>query len=175
MDSSSFLAFLSSRVSVRDFTPSSLPEPEIEAVLRSARTAPSAGNREAWDVVVVTDGEVREALAEAALSQPHVREAPCVLVVCANYVRSMSRYGERGILYAIQDATIACTYLMLAAHAGGLQSCWIGAFDEGEVKGILDLPEHLRPVAMLAVGRGKIPAERTGRMDLSEHVHRDRW
>jgi nitroreductase len=160
---------------VRDFAPSPLEEPEIEAILRSARTAPSAGNREAWDVVVVTDGEVREALAEAALSQPHVREAACIFVVCANYVRSMSRYGERGILYAIQDATIACTYMMLAAHAAGLRSCWTGAFDEEEVKEILDLPGHLRPVALLAVGRGRIPAERTGRMELSEHVHRDRW
>ncbi|MDD1662910.1 MAG: nitroreductase family protein, partial [Methanomicrobiales archaeon] len=128
-----------------------------------------------WDVVVVTDGEVREALAEAALSQPHIKDAPCVLVVCANYIRAMSRYGERGILYAIQDATIATTYMMLAAHAGGLHSCWTGAFDEEEVKEILDLPGHLRPVVMLAVGRGKIPAERTGRMDLSEHVHHDRW
>jgi len=175
MDSSRFLAFLSSRASVRDYTPSPLEEPEIEAILRSAGTSPSAGNLEAWDVVVVTDGEVREALAEAALSQPHVREAPCVFVVCANYIRSMSRYGERGILYAIQDATIACTYMMLAAHAAGLQSCWVGAFDEEEVKEILDLPQHLRPVALLTVGRGRIPAERTGRMDLSEHVHRDGW
>ena len=175
MDSSSHLAFLSSRASVRDFGPAPLEETEIEAILRSARTAPSAGNREAWDVVVVTDREVREALAEAALSQPHVREAPCVLAVCANYVRSMSRYGERGILYAIQDATIACTYMMLAAHAAGLQSCWTGAFDEEQVKEILYLPGHLRPVSLLAVGRGRIPAERTGRMGLSEHVHRDRW
>jgi nitroreductase len=175
MDSSKFLAFLSSRASVRDFTGTPLDEPEIDAILGSARTAPSAGNREAWDVVVVTDGEAREALAEAALSQPHIRDAPCVFVVCANYIRSMSRYGERGILYAIQDATIACTYMMLAAHAGGLQSCWTGAFDEEEVKEVLDLPSHLRPVAMLAVGRGKIPVDRTGRMDLSEHVHRDGW
>ena len=175
MDSSRFLGFLSSRASVRDFTPTPLEEPEIDGILESARTAPSAGNREAWDVVVVTDWEIREALAEAALSQPHVKEAPCILVVCANYIRSMSRYGERGILYAIQDATIACTFMMPAAHAAGLKSCWTGAFNEEEVKEILDLPGHLRPVVMLAVGRGKIPAERTGRMDLSEHVHRDSW
>ena len=175
MDSSRFLAFLSSRASVREFTPSPLEEPEIDAILRSARPAPSAGNREAWDVVVVTDGEIREGLAEAALSQPHVKEAPCVLAVCANYVRSMSRYGERGILYAIQDATIACTYMMLAAHAAGLMSCWTGAFNEEEVREILGLPTHIRPVALLAVGRRKLPAERTGRMELPEHVHRDRW
>ena len=175
MDSSEFLGFLSSRASVREFTPDPLSEEEIGAILRAAQTAPSAGNREAWDVVVVTDGELREALAGAALSQPHVKEAPCVLVICANYVRSMSRYGERGILYAIQDATIVCTYMMLAAHAAGLQSCWTGAFDEEEVKDVLDLPGHLRPVALLAVGRGRFPTDRTRRMELSEHVHRDGW
>jgi len=175
MDSSSFLSFLSSRASVREFTPDPLSGAEIEGILQAARTAPSAGNREAWDVVVVTDGELREALAAAALSQPHVKEAPCVFAVCANYIRSMSRYGERGILYALEDATIACTFMMLAAHAAGLQSCWTGAFDEEEVKEVLDLPGHLRPVALLAVGRGRVPAGRTGRMDLSEHVHRDGW
>ena len=175
MDSSEFLGFLSSRASVREFTPDPLSEEEIGAILRAAQTAPSAGNREAWDVVVVTDGELREALSEAALSQPHVREAPCILAICANYIRSMSRYGERGILYALEDATITCTYMMLAAHAAGLGSCWTGAFDEEEVKEVLDLPGHLRPVALLAVGRGRIPAERTGRMELSEHVHRNGW
>jgi nitroreductase len=175
MDSSSFLSFVASRASVRDFTPSPVEEAGIEAILQAARTAPSAGNREAWDVVVVTDGELREALAEAALSQPHVREAPCVLAVCANYIRSMSRYGERGIFYAIQDATIACTYMMLAAHAAGLGSCWTGAFDEEVVREVLDLPGHLRPVALLAIGRGRAPAGRTGRMDLADHVHRDGW
>ncbi|HVN65724.1 MAG TPA: nitroreductase family protein [Methanomicrobiales archaeon] len=175
MDSSSFLSFLSSRASVREFSPEPLPGDGIQAILEAARTAPSAGNREAWDVVVVTDGELREALAGAALSQPHVREAPCVLVVCANYIRSMSRYGERGILFALEDATIACTYMMLAAHAAGLGSCWTGAFDEDEVREVLDLPAHLRPVALLAVGRGRPPVERTGRMDLSEHVHRNGW
>jgi nitroreductase len=175
MDSSSFHSFLASRTSVREYAGDPLEKEQVEAILEAARTAPSAGNREAWDVVVVTDGELREALAGAALSQPHVQEAPCVFAVCANYVRSMSRYGERGILYAIQDATIACTYMMLAAHAAGLESCWTGAFDEEEVREVLDLPQHLRPVALLAVGRGRAPAVRTGRMELAEHVHRDGW
>lgn len=96
-------------------------------------------------------------------------------MVCANYVRSMSRYGERGILYAVQDATIACTYMMLAAHAKKLQSCWTGAFDEDAVREILDLPQHIRPIALLAVGRGRSPAALTERMEIGEHVHREIW
>jgi nitroreductase len=175
MDSSSFREFLRSRTSVREFTPDPVPEGQLQFLLSCASTAPSAGNLEAWDVVAVTDPEVREALSEAALSQPHVAQAPLVLVVCSNYVRSMSRYGERGILYGLEDATIACTYLMLAAHAAGLATCWTGAFDDEEVRTILNLPAHVRPVALLAVGHGRPGGERTGRMPPGDHLHQEEW
>jgi nitroreductase len=175
MDSSEFREFLRSRMSVREYATDPVPDDRIRWLLECASMAPSAGNREAWDVVAVTDPEVRLALSEAAFSQSHIAEAPLLLVVCANYVRSMSRYGERGILYALEDAAIACTYLMLAAHALGLHTCWTGAFDEDEVREILDVPAHVRPVALLPVGRGNPPAERTGRMPVEEHLHRERW
>jgi nitroreductase len=175
MDSSEFLEFLAGRSSVRDFSPDEISEREIVFLLDSASTAPSAGNLEAWDVVMVRDPERREALSEAALGQHHVRNAPVLFVVCANYVRSMSRYGERGILYAVQDATIAGTYLLLAAHALQLCSCWVGAFDEEETKNILGLPPHVRPVAIICIGRGKPPAELTGRMPVAEHLHTEEW
>lgn len=175
MDSSEFGAFVSTRSSVREFSGDALHEDEIAFLLDSTCTAPSAGNLEAWDIVLVRDPGVKENLSDAALGQSHVRDAPALFVLCANYVRSMSRYGERGILYAVQDATIACTYLMLAAHAIGLRSCWVGAFDEEEVKEILDLPVHVRPIAILCVGKGNLPAVLTGRMPVSEHFHAETW
>ncbi|MDI6718197.1 MAG: nitroreductase family protein [Methanomicrobiales archaeon] len=175
MDSSEFLAFLHSRSSVREFHPAELAPSQIDAILAAASRAPSAGNLEAWDVVVVTDAEIRGELSEAALSQPHIAEAPAVFVVCANYVRSMSRYGERGILYAVQDATIAAAFMMLAAHAENLGACWTGAFDEEEVRGILQLPRHIRPIVLLAVGRPRALPAKTPRMPLAEHVHREVW
>ncbi|MFA7198951.1 MAG: nitroreductase family protein [Methanoculleus sp.] len=175
MNSSEFLRFVKGRSSVREYSGEPLDPEEIEYILTSASTAPSAGNREAWDVVVVTDEDVRVELAPAAFEQVHVREAPAIFVVCANYVRSMSHYGERGILYAVEDATIACTYMMLAAHALTLHSCWTGAFNEEEVRELLGLPQHLRPIALLAVGRGTQPLEPMKRMPVEEHVHRETW
>jgi nitroreductase len=175
MDSSDFLGFCTGRSSVREYDDEPVTEGDIEYVLACAGTAPSAGNLEAWDVVVVRDHEIREALSEAAFSQEHIRQAPVVLVVCANYVRSMSRYGERGILYGLEDATIACTYMMLAAHARGLVTCWTGAFDDEAVRELLGLPQHARPVSLLAVGKGHAPAQHTDRMSVGEHVHRDTW
>jgi nitroreductase len=175
MGSSEFLAFLRTRSSVREFSPEILDPATVDEIVIAASSAPSAGNREGWDVVVVTDEEIRRELSEAALGQVHVAEAPVVFVVCANYVRSMSRYGERGILYAVQDATIACTYMMLAAHAHHLGSCWTGAFDEEEVRGVLGLPPHVRPIALLPVGNPRASPEKTGRMRIEEHIHLDAW
>lgn len=175
MDSSEFFGFLAHRSSVRKYTDEPLTDEEISFILDCAGTAPSAGNLEAWDVVVVSEEDTRLALAEAAYEQEHIEQASTIFVVCANYVRSMSRYGERGILYAVQDATIACTYMMLAAHARKIQSCWTGAFDEDAVREILDLPQHIRPVALLAAGRGNPPAVLTERMAIGEHVHRETW
>lgn len=175
MDSSEFLDFLATRSSVRDYTDDPVSDSEVLSMLDAAGTAPSAGNLEAWDVVVVRDREVREALAAAAYGQLHVEEAPVLFVVGANYVRSISRYGDRGILYALQDATIACTYMMLTAHALRLHTCWVGAIDEEEVKEVLALPAHVRPVAILCVGRGHPPGTLTGRMPIGGHVHQERW
>ncbi|TAJ44634.1 nitroreductase family protein [Methanofollis fontis] len=175
MDFSEFLSFLEARQSVREYIDGDLRDDEVDAILRAVSSAPSAGNREAWDVVLVRSEDQREALAEAAFDQEHISRAPMIFVVCANYVRSMSRYGERGILYALQDATIACTYMMLAAHALRLHACWTGAFDEDGVREVLDIPAHVRPVALLAVGRGVVPTARTDRMPVGEHVHRETW
>jgi len=175
MDYSDFTEFLSKRSSVREYEETPVSKGEIDYILSSASKAPSAGNLEAWDVVVVTETEQKLALTDAALGQEHVGQASILFVVCANYVRSMSKYGERGILYAVQDATIACTYMMLAAHARGLCSCWTGAFDEDEVREVLSLPAHIRPLAILAVGHGQPNLQRTRRMDTKEHVHLDVW
>lgn len=175
MDSSDFFGFCTSRSSVRTFDDDPLSEDDVGYILSCASTAPSAGNLESWDVVVVTDEETKRALAEAAFGQEHVERARVIFVVCSNYVRSMSRYGERGILYGLEDATIACTYMMLAAHAKKIRSCWTGAFDEDEVREILSLPQHIRPVCLLSVGKGHPPVQHTDRMGIGEHVHRETW
>lgn len=175
MDSSDLLPFLTTRSSVREYHTAPVSDEELGYLLRCASTAPSAGDLEAWDVVVVTERATRQALSTAALGQRHVAAAPLVLVVCANHTRSMTRYGGRGTLYAVQDATIACTYLMLAAHALGLHTCWTGAFDEGEVRRIVHLPDGILPIALLPIGHGNPPISRTPRMPVENHLHHERW
>jgi nitroreductase len=175
MDSSEFLIFLQDRASVREFRDFPLADDEIAYMLACARTAPTAGNLESWDLVLVTDPEQRASLAEAAHDQTQIVQAGAIFVVCSNYVRGMARFQERGILYALEDATIVCTYLMLAAHVLHLQSCWTGSFDDEDVRTVLDLPPHLRPVALLAVGNGAKGGVSPERRPVDEHVHQDFW
>lgn len=175
MNLSEFERFLAGRRSVRFYQSIPVEKELIEEIIGVTRSAPSAGNLEAWDVVVVTDEGTRELLADAAFSQEHVKNAPLIFVVCANYIRSMSRYGERGILYAMEDATIAGTYLMLACYAAGLGSCWTGAFDDEMIREILDLPGHARPVSLLTAGYPQEITPSPNRIETNEHIHTGYW
>ncbi|HJJ42303.1 MAG TPA: nitroreductase family protein [Methanocorpusculum sp.] len=175
MDLTEFQNFLSTRRSVREYEPGCITEDEKNYILNAAKSAPSAGNLEGWDVVIVTDEGQLEALGDAASSQHQIYDSGCAFVVCANYVRSMSRYGDRGILFALEDATIAAAYMMLAAHALRLHTCWVGAFDDNDVREVLDLPAHIRPAVILCIGTGTMPDKSPERMDPEEHAHYDVW
>jgi nitroreductase len=74
-------------------------------------------------------------------------------------------------LYCIQDASIACTFAMLAATAQGLSTVWVGAFDEEKVRLAVDAPLEHRPVAMLPIGYGAEQPRIRERRSLRDLVH----
>jgi nitroreductase len=148
---------IKTRRSIRSFADKPVPKELVEEIIEMGRAAPSAGNRQARDFFVVTDMDTKVRIVEAALGQDFIAQAPFVIVVCANEERIVNPYRERGIeLYCIQDASAAVQNMLLALHARGLACCWIGAFNERAVSGIISLPSHLRPVAILPIG---YPAE----------------
>ena len=75
--------FLAGRTSVRQYLPEPVPDKVIWEILKATNKAPSAGNLESWDVIVVTDEGTRELLSDAAFLQEHVSAAPVVFVICA--------------------------------------------------------------------------------------------
>jgi nitroreductase len=147
------LSLIRTRRSVREFTSDPLPEGCEQRLLEAFRWAPSGGNAQPWHVRAVRADELKQRLCQASLSQPMVVQAPVVYVVCADLNRAFKAYKQRGVeLYCLQDTAAAIQNLLLAAHAMGLGACWIGAFRERSVTEILRLPEHLRPIALVAVG-----------------------
>jgi len=142
------------RRSIRSFdTSKKVTDEQIEKILEAGRWAPSAHNLQDWYFVVVKDETKKRQMVDAAMGQSFVGEAGIIIVVCADLRLSdthSSRHGEN--FYLVQDTTIAATCMMLQATELGLGTCWIGAFDEEDVKRVLGLEDHFRPVALLPVG-----------------------
>jgi nitroreductase len=166
-----FADLIHARRSVRAFKEQPVEPDKVKAILTAVSTAPSAGNLQAYEVYAVHAPKVRAALAHAA-DQPFVAQAPICLVFCANPGRAARKYGARGReLYALQDATIAATYAMLAAADLGLGTVWVGAFDEDKAANALGTPGDWRPVAILPIGYPSESPEPASRRPLEEMVH----
>ncbi len=154
------------RRSVRAFKRgTNVSEETVEKLVDAARWAPSAGNIQPWEFVIVRTAEVKKRLAEAAFNQSFLEEAQVVIVVCADENRSSEGYGERGkTLYCIQDTAAAAQNIHLAAFSLGLSTCWVGAFKEEWVSEVLKVPRGLRPVALIPVGYpSEFPSARSRR------------
>ena len=131
----------------------------VEKVIDAARWAPSAGNNQPIEVVVVSDQKKREKMAEVSGYARFLKYSPIALVVCINLKRSEHRLGELGReYYSPQDASAAIENMMLAAAALGLGMCWNSFFEKDIVKEMLNLPEDVEPFAILPLGHPlKIP------------------
>ena len=141
------------RHSVRSFQNREIEREKLKEILEVAGSAPSAGNLKARKIIVVEDSDLKQKIAKASFDQHFVGEAPVVLVFFALPSVSAKKYGERGRnLYAIQDTTIATSFAWLQAVMLGIDGCWVGTFDEAEVKEILNAKEDERPIAILPLG-----------------------
>ncbi|MCX7825933.1 MAG: nitroreductase family protein [Verrucomicrobiae bacterium] len=162
------------RHSVRLYQAREIEPEKLQRILQAANRAPSAGNKQAYEIVLVRDPKRKWRLCEACLDQRFITEAPVALVFLASPERNRARYGHRGAhLYALQDATVACAYAQLAATAEGLDTCWVGAFDDDAVAAAVEAPRAMRPVAVLPVGYAAEQAVPTPRRPLDDLVHNE--
>jgi nitroreductase len=163
------LDFILKRRSCRDFSGEPLKKGDLNILLEALRRAPSAGNAQPWFFYIIKNEKIKKGLAEAAYGQNFLVKATVVFLVCTISRISSSAYGKRGkSLYCIQDTAAAVENLLIAATALGYGSCWIGAFDEMRVRNVMNIPEHMRPVAIVPVGPGSIPSGEPLRREVSE-------
>jgi nitroreductase len=148
----SILQAVKERRSIRDFQEKDIPEEVVDKLAEALIWAPSAGNLQARKFYFIRDAHLKKGLASAAMGQSSISRAPLVIVGCTDSAIS-ARYGERGVmLYSVQDVAASIMGMMLVAHENKLGTVWVGAFGETEVSRVLDLPENLRPVAIIPVG-----------------------
>ncbi|MEM2137263.1 MAG: nitroreductase family protein [Candidatus Methanomethylicia archaeon] len=153
-----------------------IPKEDLMRILETAVYAPSAGNRQPWEFIIVEEEENKAKIAMAAYHQTWITEAPTIIVVCANEDRSASRYGERGrTLYCIQDTAAAIQNILLTAHGMGYGTCWVGAFNEEEVRRILSIPIGVRPIAIIPIGRPDEKPIAPSRIPIERLIHHEKY
>lgn len=166
-----FYDVIRTRRSIRSYRADPVSEESLSRVLEAARMAPSGSNRQPWRFYVVKDPEKRRRVAQACGGQTWIGQAPTVIVATGWRV-PFSRGGYMGDMSFIIDVGIAFTHLILAARAEGLGTCWIGDFQNTEVKKVLGLPDNEDVVAVTPLGypdRGSF-TEKTSRKPLEEIV-----
>jgi len=137
------------RKSVRRYKNKEVEQEKLMKILKAARLAPSAANKQEWRFVIVRDKEKRKKLSEAARGQKFVAEAPIVIACCAETDFHEMTCGQ--LCYPI-DVAIAIDHITLAAVEEDLGTCWIGAFYEDKAKNILNIPDRIRIVELLTLG-----------------------
>ena len=162
---------IKSRRSIRMYKRDPVPEDSIIKVLDSGRWAPSAGNRQPWSFIVLKDEEVKRKVAEATTYGIFLADAPLGIVVVIDPQEASPRSG------GVEDGAIATQNMLLAAHALGLGTCWIGSYNsayEDKVKEILKIPRNRRVLSIISIG---YPDESptSARRELSEIVFTDKY
>jgi nitroreductase len=165
---------IDTRRSVRAFTQQALEPNDIERLLRAGMQAPSAVNQQPWEFMVIQDKEMLDIV---SLTSPYSRlaaKAPLAIVPLADEQRMRSPSHWE------QDLAAATQNILLRAVNLGLGAVWMGVAPSEERMGYLsnclELPAHIRPFALVAVGH---PASGTGnkyvdRFDASR-IHYERY
>ena len=173
----SFADVVRRRAMIRAYRNDPVPEEKIQRLLKYAARAPSGGNLQPWEFVVVKSPEMRAKLAKAAMEQTSVATAPVIIVTCADIQRAGSQQGARGSFISLVDTAFASLLILLGAVEQDLGACFVASYNAEEVAKLLGLPDYVRPVGLITIG---YPAEAprkptTKKIPLAKLVHVDKW
>jgi nitroreductase len=166
------LEAIRTRRSIRSYQPKEVEKEKLDQVLEAARLAPSGANRQAWKFIVVTEPGLREKLAEISRGQGFVASAPVVIAAVATDPTVTTGSGEPA--HRI-DISIAVDHMTLAAHALGLGTCWIGAFDQRAAERLLEVPRGAEVIVLLTLGYAAQEGVFRGRKPIEEIVSYNKY
>ncbi len=160
------IKLLKERRSIRKYQKKEVPENIIEGIIDCARFAPSAINIQPWGFIVITDEEMRKKIADITDYGKFIADAPlCIAVFC------------KDTKYYLEDGSAATTYILLAAKAYGLGSCWVAGDKKNyasDIRKLLGVPDGYKLVSLISIG---YPAENPvkEKRPLEEVFHKERW
>jgi nitroreductase len=167
-----FLELVKTRYSVRKYKSDPVPEALLQKILQAARLAPTAANRQPFQLIVITSPEHRAALAPIS-DQVWFTEAPVVIAVVAETAKAWGDSNGRN--FSLIDTAIVADHITLAAADLGLGTCWIGGFDLAMARKTLHLPAGVEPIIFIPIGYADDQPEEKERKPLKALVRYEQW
>ena len=155
-----FLNLAKSRYSCRHYSSKPIEKEQLIEVLEAGRVAPSAKNLQPWYFIVIDEPELLKNI-KSCYQKEWIQSAPCIIVILGNH--NISWHRDDGKDHCDIDVSIAIDHMTLAATNIGLATCWVCKFDAKKAAEILQLPEHIEPVALIPIG---YPTDKT---DINRH------
>lgn len=106
-----------------------------------------------YKLVSIVGGDFNKTLAEVAANQEWIEESAAILLISADFEKTTQKYGERGRQYVWMEAGHSAQNVYLQAISLELGTVSVGAFDEGRVQKILNLPENILPLIIMPIGK----------------------
>jgi nitroreductase len=156
---------IANRLSIRRYAESSIPSEHMDTLFRALQQAPSANNGQNWEFVFVGDSQTKHRLVGACSSQGFVAS-------CAYFIAGIADPIQK---WHMVDITIALTNFTLQAAELGYGTCWIGAFDETQVKEILGVPAEKRVVICMTFGTPEGRHIAKGRKACERFIYRNQY
>ena len=172
------------RRSIRKYRDTPVEDDKIQAMLVSARLAPSGNNSQPWNFIIAKSEATRKKIAEACYNQTWMTQAP-VFIVCVADIRTRikgqvafevdDQSPEPALKKIIRDTAIAVEHLVLQAEALGLATCWVGYFDQQDIRPLLNIPSDLYVLAVIPVGYADEHPSARPRKALEDIVYYETW
>ncbi len=143
-----YFKLIADRYSVRQFEPKHVEQDVIDKILEAGHLAPTGCNYQPQRILVLNTDEAIAKL--KACTKCHF-DAPTAMLVCYNEKETWTRKYD-GALSAPVDAAIVTTHMMLAAHDLNVGACWVMHFDPDAMKKAYNIPDHIKPLALLVMG-----------------------
>lgn len=167
-----FHQHLLTRRSIRQFKSRPVENEKLKTMLEAAMYAPTARNYQQLQFVIIQERTRLEHLADIHPYASMLRTATAAILVCGD------RKLEKTDSYNAQNAAAATQNILLSAHDQGIGSCWLGVYPREErmkkIGDYLNLPEHIMPVSLIALGYPDEQKETPQRYK-PEKIHYEKW
>ncbi|MCR3758310.1 nitroreductase family protein [Clostridium felsineum] len=166
------MSIILKRRSIRKYKGIKVGNEIVDELLKAGMAAPSAGNEQPWEFMVLRDKDTMEKITEVHAYSKMLLSADVAIVVCGD----IDKEKVKG--FWVQDCSAATENILLAAEEKGLGAVWLGVYPmEDRVSGIrklLNLPSNIIPLSIISIGYPDENKEASNRYNTSR-VHYDKW